>query len=71
MCRAGFKVILMVSKVDNEKCLRCGGCVSVCPVDCILLDEAKGITVDAKKCTSCGVCVDFCPVGAFSIKKED
>ncbi|MCK4968223.1 MAG: 4Fe-4S binding protein [Candidatus Aenigmarchaeota archaeon] len=58
----------MVSKVDNDKCLRCGGCVSVCRVVAIDLDETKGIKIDSK-CTSCGICVTFCPVRALLLKK--
>ena len=59
----------MVSRVDNEKCLRCGGCVSLCPTLSIELDEAKGICIDKEKCISCGICTRFCPVGALSDEK--
>ena len=59
----------MVSTVNNEKCLRCGGCVSVCPQNCINLHEVKGIQIEKRKCTSCSICVKFCPVGALFLKK--
>lgn len=51
-------------KVDEKKCLRCGGCVGVCPVSALTLTE-HGIKCD-QKCTNCGICINFCPVGALS-----
>jgi len=51
-------------KVDREKCLRCSGCVGVCPVACIELLET-GIQF-GPECTNCSSCVKFCPVGAIS-----
>ena len=59
----------MVSTVNNEKCLRCGGCVSVCPQACIDLHEVKGIQINKLKCNSCGICVTFCPAKALVLKK--
>ncbi|RLJ01525.1 MAG: ferredoxin [Candidatus Aenigmatarchaeota archaeon] len=55
--------------VNKEKCLRCGGCVSVCPKNALELTE-QGIIRDEKKCINCGICEKFCPVGAIKVKKE-
>ncbi len=51
-------------KVDYKVCDECATCVSVCPVDAIVLDEY--IIVDDKKCLACGRCVGICPVAAVS-----
>ena len=51
-------------KTDG-KCLRCGGCVSVCPADALTLKES-GI-ICSEGCTNCGICVKFCPVGAIKM----
>ena len=59
---------LMAWKIDNEKCLRCGACVSVCPELALELKET-GIVHDAKKCTLCGICEKVCPVRAIEVKK--
>ncbi len=54
----------MTVKADRTKCIYCGGCVSVCPVNAITLKETR-IEVDANKCIDCGACIKFCPVGAL------
>lgn len=59
----------MAVKADKEKCLRCGGCVSVCPQMALDLQE-HGIVCDSEKCVDCGICVKFCPVEALSLRKK-
>ncbi|MFB6089147.1 MAG: DUF362 domain-containing protein [Candidatus Aenigmatarchaeota archaeon] len=56
-------------EIDKEKCLRCGGCVSVCPTGALDLTE-HGIEIDKEKCIECGNCEDFCPVGSIKITEE-
>ncbi|MCD6522621.1 MAG: 4Fe-4S binding protein [Candidatus Diapherotrites archaeon] len=58
----------MVAVNNREKCLYCGGCVSVCPVMAIELKETQ-IVIDKDKCINCGACVRVCPVGAMEVKK--
>ncbi|HDN95470.1 MAG: ferredoxin [Thermoplasmata archaeon] len=50
-------------KVDYDKCLYCGGCVGVCPVNAITLYETRIEISD--DCINCMTCVKFCPVGAI------
>ncbi len=57
-------------KWNKNKCLRCGGCISVCPNDALELTE-HGIVRDEKKCINCGICELFCPVGAIKVKKNE
>jgi NAD-dependent dihydropyrimidine dehydrogenase PreA subunit len=54
-------------ELEPDKCMLCGGCVAVCPVDCITLYEAW-MDIDQDECTNCGVCVSVCPVGAMDVK---
>jgi len=56
-------------ETDPDKCLRCGGCVAVCPAIALDLTE-HGITCDGDKCTSCKNCMQFCPVGAIKLVEE-
>ena len=51
-------------QVDATRCCYCGGCVSICPEDAILLAETRLVVREA--CTECGLCVAACPVGALS-----
>lgn len=53
----------------EDRCIRCGLCVGVCPFDALTL-EAGMIKIDHEKCTLCGLCVKGCPVLALEIKKE-
>ena len=50
-------------RVDRSKCLWCGGCVAVCPVGAINLEENRIEILD--NCTNCKNCMDICPVGAI------
>ena len=49
--------------VDSYRCTYCGGCVSVCPVDALVLAETR--LVISSDCIDCGNCVTACPVGAL------
>ena len=50
--------------VKKELCLACGGCISVCPQDAILMVISKAV-VDKNHCNSCSICVKSCPIGAI------
>ena len=52
------------SLVDNNKCLACGGCISVCPEDAISWIGYKAI-IDPENCISCRICINTCPIGAI------
>ncbi len=52
----------------SNKCIKCGKCVEVCPVDAI--DLQRDIErIDKEKClgAQCGKCVEVCPVNALQI----
>lgn len=59
---------MMAWNIDREKCLRCGGCVAVCPVLALELEES-GLKNDKSKCILCGICQKMCPVGAIKVEK--
>lgn len=74
------------SYIDQEKCIKCGKCKSVCPYDAISKKErpcAKACGVNAiesdkmgrayvnpDKCVSCGMCMVNCPFGAIVDKSQ-
>jgi len=53
-------------EADRNKCLRCSGCVGVCPRSALTLTE-HGIACDSR-CNDCKICIGFCPVGALAVK---
>lgn len=55
-------------KINKDKCLRCGACVSACPVNALELTDS-GVEWDEEKCTFCGNCEKICPVGAIEVEK--
>ena len=69
----------MSYKINTEKCLRCGLCVTECLEEAIVVDdkvtESDGLVlyrtrIDTDKCTECGVCVSYewwCPAQAIGI----
>ena len=72
------------SVIDQEKCIKCGKCKSVCPYDAIShnirpceqacgvkaigSDEQGRASILEDKCVSCGMCMVSCPFGAIDSK---
>lgn len=52
--------------IDKELCLRCGSCVSACPMGVFHQDESGEVTADQKACMDCFHCTAACPVKAIS-----
>ena len=73
-------------RIDQEKCIRCGKCMSVCQYGVILRlerpcavacgmkairsDEYGRADIDQDKCVSCGMCLANCPFGAIADKAQ-
>ncbi|NCA67601.1 MAG: 4Fe-4S dicluster domain-containing protein [Clostridia bacterium] len=53
-----------MARVINEECIKCGACVSSCPVDAISEGDATYV-IDADTCIDCGACESGCPVNAI------
>ena len=55
-------------------CLRDGGCVTVCPVECIVpgkpVEEWPLFYIDPDTCIDCGACVPECPFAAIFPEDE-
>lgn len=84
--RGAISMVNDRSFIDQEKCIKCGKCKSVCPYDAIAKKErpcmkACGVNaitsdkygracIDNDKCVSCGMCMVNCPFGAISDKSQ-
>jgi len=55
-------------RVDDDLCVRCGACVSVCPLDAI--EATDGLVRANERCTDCGLCVKVCPMGAIRVGRK-
>ena len=55
---------------DKDKCLKCGLCVSKCPMHSITQGEDGYVTVD-DACVRCGQCVPACPGKARILKAQE
>ena len=67
-------VIVDVSSLiekDEELCIECGACVSLCPSDALYHAPDHSIGLDPEKCSgvTCGLCLDACPRRALHLTK--
>lgn len=53
--------------VDLERCIHCGACYSLCPVDAISFVDDVSVEFSTDHCVLCGLCVDACPMQAISL----
>ncbi len=47
--------------IDDEKCIDCGACISLCPTDALCLDKEGRLFFHDEKCIGCLLCLDSCP----------
>ena len=52
----------------TDKCIRCGKCEALCPLNNIILKEDKPVYSDA--CTHCMACICACPTEAIEYGKK-
>jgi len=52
-------------KINHELCDVCGTCVSVCPIDAIVVQEFI-VNIDNEKCINCLNCLKVCPIKAIA-----
>ena len=55
--------------VDADKCVGCGECVDVCPVEEYELQDGKSNPVNGEECLGCESCVEVCEHGAITIEE--
>ncbi|RLB40775.1 MAG: ferredoxin [Deltaproteobacteria bacterium] len=54
-------------EVDADKCIGCGECVEVCPVDVYEMQDEKSVPVNAEECLGCESCVEVCESNAITV----
>lgn len=84
--RGAISMVNGKSHIDQDKCIKCGKCHSVCPYDAIshkrrpcadacgvgaiVSDEFGRADIDRTMCVSCGQCMVNCPFGAIADKSQ-
>ena len=56
--------------VDNDLCIGCTHCMTVCPTQAIRVRKGKAIII-ANRCVDCGECYKACPVSAIAVEQDD
>lgn len=56
-------------RLDEDSCLECGACVSLCPTKALSLTDDYSLKLDENKCVYCKACIPVCPVRALTLKK--
>ena len=65
---ASWRVLRPV--LDQEKCIRCGICLSYCPVNSIHKDEEGKYEIHYDYCKGCGICANECIKDAIEMVPE-
>ena len=53
--------------VDADKCVGCGECVDVCPVE---MTDGKSSPAHAEECLGCESCVEVCEHDAINVEEN-
>lgn len=54
--------------INQEKCIRCGTCVEICPLDVIKRVNEDIVVKYPEECWHCRACVMDCPQDAISMR---
>lgn len=61
--------IRSVITLDQDTCLDCGACISICPTRALTLAEDFSLELEEDKCVICDACIPVCPVRALGIRE--
>ena len=56
--------------VNDGKCIGCGDCMDVCPVEVYEVKSGKAIPVQEEDCLGCMSCTEVCNEDALIIEEQ-
>lgn len=56
-------------KIDTNKCIRCGKCISICPTNNLIMNNEN--IKSKNKCTMCYRCISQCPQKAITLMGKE
>lgn len=57
--------------IDKNKCIACGQCVNICPVNAIAIQPDGKPQINTALCIRCGACASMCPTQAININGDN
>ena len=70
LVRGSVSVEPIVSNVNEEACIGCGLCASLCPykaIEMIKVDKKRKARTIVASCKACGICASHCPTFAITM----
>ena len=67
LSKTQLDVSAQVSYVDQQKCISCMTCVTVCPYSAPYCNKDGKGQIEAAKCMGCGICAAECPACAIEL----
>ena len=55
-------------RLQEEKCVGCGMCLTVCPHEVLVRNNGRVQVQNRDACMECGACSRNCPTGAIMVK---
>lgn len=59
-----------IISISDERCVNCGTCVKICPMDVLRDGKKKPEIVYLQDCQSCFLCRMYCKADAININVE-
>jgi heterodisulfide reductase subunit A-like polyferredoxin len=67
LSKTQLDVSAQVSYVDQQKCISCMTCVTVCPYSAPYCNKDGKGQIESAKCMGCGICASECPARAIQL----
>ncbi|SDU50925.1 4Fe-4S binding protein [Desulfobacula phenolica] len=65
--RNAIMATYFIRETDIDKCIGCGACADICPVDAVNMSADDVSETDTDWCIGCGVCVTACHTDAIAM----